>query len=380
MKTLNFRTLYALAACILAVTSCREQETFESVVAEGDRPVASFTWSADFMTVSLTGTSQHAESSFWQFGDGATSVETSPVHTYAQAGHYTVSLKVNSSAGYSDTFTAGPVFVAGRVEARFATAPELGLSVFFDAGTSPNIASATWDFGDGATAEGLALSHTFPAGGNYTVKLKATGLLGDTDEHAAPVAVFRNMNLLKGSGMEAADAEHWTVLAEGMALKFGYADDAPLGGEGGCLRFAGVSENTNSLVCQGVPVEAGRRYRLSARIKAPAGAFNAYLQFYVAGSGSASGDFIESSGDPNTNHFLCLNSWNGWGNNTDGTPAFDGDLYEAVTLYGYYGLGAHTEAVYTATETATVYIGIKAFTQVSLGDVLVDSVLFELQE
>jgi PKD repeat protein len=381
MKTKTANGVFRLLLLIpLALASCRGQEVFESVVAEGDRPVAAFTYVADAMTVTFTNTSQQAESYYWNFGDGTTSVEASPVHTYTLAGYYTIGLKVNSPAGYSDTFESQPVFVADKLEATFSSAPELGLSVFFDSKSSKNIVSATWDFGDGTTGEGLAVSHTFPSEGVYTVTIRATGLLGDTGESAKEITVFKNMNLLKGSHMEADAGEYWVILAEGMSIKFGYTGDKPAAGDGGCLRFGGVNENTNSLIYQGVPVEAGKSYKLSAQIKVPAGGKNAYLQFYVSKSAGSAADFIESSGDPNTNHFLCLNSWNGWGDNTNGTVAFDGDLYEAVTLNGYYGLGAHTGGIYTATETATVYIGIKSFTQVSLGDVLVDNVLFELQE
>ncbi len=55
-------------------------------------------------------------------------------------------------------------------------------------------------------------------------------------------------------------------------------------------------------------------------------------------------------------------------------------LYQIVRSNGSFGLGASTGGIYTATETRTVYIGIKAFTQIRLGDTYVDTVLFELQE
>jgi chitodextrinase len=380
MKSKTGIKWFYLPAMLVVALSCREQEVFESVVSEGEKPVAAFSYATDAMKVTFTNTSQNAESYLWTFGDGTTSVEASPTHTYTLAGYYAITLKVNSPAGYSDTSESEPVFVADKLEAAFSSAPELGLSVFFDAKSSKNIVSAHWDFGDGTTGEGLSVSHAYAAEGLYTVTLSATGLLGDKGEYARSISVSRNMNLLKGSSMEADAGAYWVTLAEGMSIKYGYTGDKPSGGEGGCLLFGGVNENTNSLIYQGVQVEAGKKYKLKAQIKVPAGALNAYLQFYISPNAGSASDFIESSGDPNTNHFLCLNSWNGWGDNTNGTPAFDGDLYEAVTLYGYYGLGALTEGIYTASETGRVYIGIKAFTQVAMGDVLVDNVLFELQE
>jgi PKD repeat protein len=379
MKRILRYTLYTLLPAI-TLTACREQNTFESIVEDGEKPVAAFSYVARTMTVTFTDNSERAESYFWSFGDGTTSTEASPEHTYTMAGYYVISLKVNSRAGYSDVSESEPVFVASSLETAFSSVPELGFSVFFDARASKNIVSAQWDFGDGQTGEGLTTSHAFPSEGVYIVRIKATGLLGDTDEYEKEITVFKNMNLLKGSNMEGDAGEYWIIMAEGMSMKFGYASDKPSTGEGGCLRFAGVNENTNSLIYQGVRVEAGKKYKLSAQIKVPVGAKNAYLQFYISRNADSAGDFIESSGDPNTNHFLCLNSWNGWGDNDNGTTAFDGDLYQAVTLNGYYGLGALNGGIYTATETTIVYIGIKVFTQVLLGDVLVDSVLFELQD
>ena len=40
----------------------------------------------------------------WNFGDGETSTEQNPLHTYQEAGNYTVSLDIERE-GYSDSFT-----------------------------------------------------------------------------------------------------------------------------------------------------------------------------------------------------------------------------------------------------------------------------------
>ena len=42
-------------------------------------------------------------SHFWNFGDGETSGEQNPVHTYFWAGNFTVSLTVSNTCGESDT-------------------------------------------------------------------------------------------------------------------------------------------------------------------------------------------------------------------------------------------------------------------------------------
>ncbi len=56
-------------------------------------PSANFTWVANGATVTFTNTSTNAETFLWDFGDGNSSNETNPVHTYALPGQYTVVLR-----------------------------------------------------------------------------------------------------------------------------------------------------------------------------------------------------------------------------------------------------------------------------------------------
>lgn len=384
MKTILFRKAgYLPLLMLILLSGCRSQDDFESIVVEGTKPKADFVCTAHIMTVTLTNTSKDAESYYWDFGDGTSSTELSPIHTYAMAGSYTIRLKVNSAAGYSDTFSGELIYVAGSLEAAFFSTPELGLNVFFDAKSSKNIREAKWDFGDGTTGEGLTISHAFPAEGEYTVTLKAIGLLEDDEAVVAQtITVLKNTNLLQASSMGADAGEHWKIMAEGMSIKFGYTADSPVTAmtpEDGCLRFGGGMFNTNSLIYQGVQVQAGKKYKLSAQIKAPAGGQKAFLQFYVAPNANSDSDFIESNGNPLTNHYLALNTWNGWGSN-DTTVAVDGDMYEICQWNGQFGLGAKNGGIYEAKETRTVYIGVKAMTQVGIGDMLVEDVRFELQD
>ncbi|MBB1365810.1 S8 family serine peptidase [Pseudoalteromonas sp. SR44-5] len=72
-------------------------------------PEAGFEFDAQGLSVSFTDSSRDANDDItqwsWDFGDGATSTDASPAHTYAQAGNYDVSLTVTDSEGNTDTTT-----------------------------------------------------------------------------------------------------------------------------------------------------------------------------------------------------------------------------------------------------------------------------------
>lgn len=71
-----------------------------------DDPIASFQFEADatdFLQVTFTNYSQNASTYAWDFGDGNTSTEENPVHTYSQAGTYTVKLTASNTSGTQST-------------------------------------------------------------------------------------------------------------------------------------------------------------------------------------------------------------------------------------------------------------------------------------
>jgi PKD repeat protein len=71
-------------------------------------PIAAFQFAVstdNFLQVTFTNFSQNATTYAWEFGDGNTSAEKDPVHTYAEAGQYAVKLTVSNAAGESATRT-----------------------------------------------------------------------------------------------------------------------------------------------------------------------------------------------------------------------------------------------------------------------------------
>ena len=74
---------------------------------DNEPPVASFTFSCTYLACTFADTSTDTDGEIvawsWTFGDGGTSNEQNPTHTYGEAGTYTVTLTVTDDDGASDT-------------------------------------------------------------------------------------------------------------------------------------------------------------------------------------------------------------------------------------------------------------------------------------
>ena len=136
----------------------------------------------DFTDASTGNIATHS----WDFGDGATSSEVSPTHSYVSAGTYTVSLTVSGPGG-SDTHTQTDYITVSdpTVISAFSATPLLGfspLAVDFTDASTGNIATHSWDFGDGATSSEVSPTHSYVSAGTYTVSLTVSGP-GGSDTH-----------------------------------------------------------------------------------------------------------------------------------------------------------------------------------------------------
>lgn len=66
-------------------------------------PVAAFTFQASGLQVLFDNTSSDFLTSLWNFGDGSSSTQNNPSHTYAAAGTFAVTLTVTNSIGQTDS-------------------------------------------------------------------------------------------------------------------------------------------------------------------------------------------------------------------------------------------------------------------------------------
>jgi PKD repeat protein len=135
--------------------------------ASNQPPTARLTTSCQNLVCSMTGdTSSDPEgpiaSYLWDFGDGGSSTQANPNHTYASAGTYLVSLKVMDGNGVSDTATKSINVAAAGITFVGSNATQgnvLNLTVSVPAGIAG---------GDGmvlvATSANSAVTATAPAG------------------------------------------------------------------------------------------------------------------------------------------------------------------------------------------------------------------------
>ena len=73
----------------LATFSCKEKEPTPEPTTH-----LNFFYSVDYKTAAFTALTNHGESFLWEFGDGSTSTEKNPVHTFVDGGTYDVKLSV----------------------------------------------------------------------------------------------------------------------------------------------------------------------------------------------------------------------------------------------------------------------------------------------
>ncbi len=167
-------------------------------------PVAGFSSDENMLTVAFESSSSNALSHMWTFGDGTQSTEIDPVHTYAAAGTYTVTLVVTNTCGTAEEVQTVTV-IPGAPNAALSVVATSGCAPFvasFSAANSTNADTYEWFFPGAitSTATGVTASTTYDTSGTYDVILvvtnaagsdtmRSTGLITVLDE---PTAILRS--------------------------------------------------------------------------------------------------------------------------------------------------------------------------------------------
>jgi PKD repeat protein len=134
----------------------------------------------------------------WEFGDGATSNEQNPTHSYSSEGTYTVTLMVWDEDGDSKTISKTIIVKNESPVAEFSMTPEnpkIGeLVTLTDKSSDPDgsIVEWEWDFGDGTTSSEQNPSHRYLTPGTYTIHLKVYDDSGDFSLYSKEITVEPN--------------------------------------------------------------------------------------------------------------------------------------------------------------------------------------------
>ena len=92
MKKINLTILMAALVAVVNFSSCKK-------TSNNSEPFVLFSVQVNGATVSFVNKSEDAVSYEWDFGDGATSTEESPTHTYPGKGKYVPTLHATTAAG-----------------------------------------------------------------------------------------------------------------------------------------------------------------------------------------------------------------------------------------------------------------------------------------
>jgi PKD repeat protein len=175
-------------------------------------PVADFSANATSgpapMTVAFTDASSPAPSHrWWQFGDGASSTDANPVHTYTAQGTYTVNLSVWTSLGQATV--SKPAYITVGPDAR---APVANFTMSRSSGTIPFIVRLTdtstgnptswrWEIPNRGWSTARNATVHVHSPGTYAVTLNATNEYGSSLMTKNITATFGRTMSAKGDAV-----------------------------------------------------------------------------------------------------------------------------------------------------------------------------------
>jgi len=118
----------------------------------------------------------------WNFGDGSSGTGASIVHTFTSVQSFTVTETATDSSSPSRSATSSKVVIVQPIPPLstsftfLPTTPRVNSPVTFTAATTGGTLpyAVTWNFGDGTTGTGAAMTHSYTTAGTFTVTETAT--------------------------------------------------------------------------------------------------------------------------------------------------------------------------------------------------------------
>ncbi len=158
-----------------------------------DKTTPSFTTSGSLVScmvpniIHFNNTSSGAVNYKWFFGDGDSSLENNPIHTYLNPGYFTVTMIAFNNNGCSDTLISNNLIKIGvpkileiqNFPFQGCLLQSINPKAIIE---SPEpITSYLWDFGDGSTSTDSLPVYQYINPGNYNVTLIVTTISGCSD-------------------------------------------------------------------------------------------------------------------------------------------------------------------------------------------------------
>jgi PKD repeat protein len=151
--------------------------------------------SAIHFTNKSTANSASISSYNWVFGDGGTSTDANPTHTYATSGTFNVKLIATTITGCRDSVTKS-IKIFPKPSAVFTTANVCkGMTANFSntsSISSGSIVSYSWNFGDSTNSTSISPVHLFTKTGAFTVSLTVVTDSGCSATTTRTITVFEN--------------------------------------------------------------------------------------------------------------------------------------------------------------------------------------------
>jgi|GEM_PF-136024 len=152
------------------------------IISVGAAPLSAYFFTTNELNATFFNISENASSYTWDFGDGSTSTEFSPMHSYADTGTYVIVLTATNACGTA-TFTGEIYLAVNAPAAAFNASVTQGcvpFEVTFADQSAGTVTDWLWVFpgGDPATSTAQNPTVTYAAAGTYDVSLTASNAGG----------------------------------------------------------------------------------------------------------------------------------------------------------------------------------------------------------
>jgi len=171
---------YVVSLTVTNTNGCTSSAAEDIIIHPKDAQITLPQQACENTALNFAATSTEGVTWAWDFGDGTTSDQQNPDHTYTNDGNYAITLNVTNSFGC--VATANEELVVNNNEVAW-TLPEEPICTYTDiefmgVGQADN--NWQWNFGDGNTSNQQKPMHQFTEPGEHTVTLTVTNQFGCT--------------------------------------------------------------------------------------------------------------------------------------------------------------------------------------------------------